>query len=71
MDVHAHGGTPDSYLSGNMHFDDHQTKTFYRSSFDPFNSKIDYPQRWLCNLSKLYNNTTEEHSGPKPYKCSI
>jgi len=44
MDVHAHAGTPDAYLSGNMHFDDYETKTFYRSAFDP-ESKIGLPNK--------------------------
>ena len=59
MDVHAHGGTPDSYLSGNMHFDDYQTKTFYRSSFDP-ESKIGLPnKKGGCVIFQVIHNTTQ------------
>jgi|TARA_B100002019_G_scaffold288338_1_gene301780 hypothetical protein len=67
MDVHAHGGTPDSYLSGNMHFDDYQTKTFYRSSFDP-ESKIGLPnKKGGCVIFPSYTqHYTEEHSESKP-----
>lgn len=44
MESHAHGASPDSYLSGNIHLDDYHTKTVYHSSFDP-ESKIELPNR--------------------------
>lgn len=44
MDSHAHGAQPDSYLSGNMHFDDYHTNTVYHSTFDP-ESKIGLPNK--------------------------
>ena len=34
MESHAHGSQPDSYLSGNMHLDDYQSKTTYHSPFN-------------------------------------
>ena len=33
---HAHCSEPDSYLSGNMHFDNYPTHTYYRTPFNPF-----------------------------------
>jgi hypothetical protein len=44
MDSHAHGAQPDSYLSGNVHLDDYETKTVYHSAFDP-ESKIALPNK--------------------------
>lgn len=44
MESHAHGAQPDSYLSGNMHFDDYHTRTVYHATFDP-ESKIALPNK--------------------------
>lgn len=35
IEEHAHGADHESYLSGNMHFDDYHTANTYSSPFDP------------------------------------
>ena len=54
MDSHAHGAQPDSYLSGNMHFDDYHTRTVYHSTFDP-ESKIALPNN--SSLDDLFHKS--------------
>ena len=66
MESHAHGSQPDSYLSGNMHLDDYQSKTTYHSPYDVL-SKISLPnQKGGNTLFPSYcPHFTDEHDEAK------
>lgn len=52
--IHKHGSGPDVYISGNLHLDDYDTKTFYLSPYDEQNAHVSHNLKGGLTLFPTY-----------------
>lgn len=64
---HAHGCEPDGYLSGNMHLDNYNTFTYYRTPYNPF-TNIPFPnvKGGFTMFPGYVPHKTDEYHGTEP-----